>query len=222
WGSPISLRGASGADGADGSQILSGDIVPDGMLGLEGDFYLNKSTFDLYGPKSSGAWGVPINLKGTTDVRYTGWFNFNDVTTRTDFFFFQNLVYGFLSDDFIDNGGSVLVYTGWVSTAGLGSTPIRPNEIYQLPKFDSNGIHNWETTFRFETGSSSGSVHLIIDVGNTTAATRNEFLENIYYVNNRFFRIIFIPGGTALKSTSPETKAIDYSNYEEVIRYYGI
>src|SRR5690606_30831247 len=70
WGSPISLRGASGADGADGSQILSGTSAPTTSLGQDGDYYLRANTYDLYGPKTSGAWGSPINLKGSTDVMY--------------------------------------------------------------------------------------------------------------------------------------------------------
>ena len=216
WGSPITL----GSAGADGSQIFSGTSAPGAGLGINGDYYLRTSTYDLYGPKLSGTWGTPINLKGSTDVMYTGWFNFVDnYPSRGDYFFPYPRIYSFLNDDYIDNGGSVLVYMGWVGTAGLGASPVHPDEITNLPKFDTNGATDWEVSHRLNTGSSSGSVELTIRVGSPGSATsRNDFLQNFFYRNNRFFRIIFIPGGTALK----DNNAVDFNDYEAVKKYYGI
>ena len=226
WGSPISLGGSDGApgtpgsNGADGSQILSGTSAPTTSLGQDGDYYLRANTYDLYGPKTSGAWGSPINLKGSTDVMYTGWFNFVDgYPARTDYFFPYPRTYSFLNDNYIDNGGSVLVYMGWVGTSGLGANPVHPDEITNLPKFDTNGATDWEVSHRLNTGVASGSVELTIRVGSTTATSRNDFLQNYFYVNNRFFRIIFIPGGTALKASK---EGVDFNDYEAVKKYYGI
>lgn len=56
WGTPIDLKGTDGQDGADGSQIFSGTTAPDASLGDPGDYYLNISNFDLYGPKTEGGW----------------------------------------------------------------------------------------------------------------------------------------------------------------------
>lgn len=67
WGSPVNLSGADGQDGQngqDGSQIHAGDGPPDAELGDEGDYYLDKANFQLYGPKSVDDWGEPINLQG--------------------------------------------------------------------------------------------------------------------------------------------------------------
>jgi len=47
-----------------GSQILSGNGVPTNSLGSVGDYYLNKTTMELYGPKTSEGWGNAIGLKG--------------------------------------------------------------------------------------------------------------------------------------------------------------
>ena len=47
-----------------GSQILSGNNVPTTSLGSVGDYYLNKTTMELYGPKTSEGWGNAISLKG--------------------------------------------------------------------------------------------------------------------------------------------------------------
>ena len=70
WGSPIVLKGStgssgtSGATGAAGSQIYSGATVPDVSVGITGDYYLNKTTYMLYGPKTDAGWGVPVLLQG--------------------------------------------------------------------------------------------------------------------------------------------------------------
>ncbi|PAU95650.1 hypothetical protein CK503_00880 [Aliifodinibius salipaludis] len=71
WGNPIIVLmgedgqdGADGQDGEDGSQIYSGNGAPDASLGVEGDYYLDKDSYELYGPKTSSGWGSPLNLKG--------------------------------------------------------------------------------------------------------------------------------------------------------------
>lgn len=70
WGTPTNLSGDDGQDGADGqngedgSQIYAGTGTPDASLGVEGDYYLDKSSYELYGPKTASGWGTPLNLKG--------------------------------------------------------------------------------------------------------------------------------------------------------------
>jgi hypothetical protein len=45
--------------------FLSGVINPDSTIGLDGDFYLNTVTEELFGPKENGQWPTdPINFKG--------------------------------------------------------------------------------------------------------------------------------------------------------------
>ncbi|MGM0546119.1 MAG: hypothetical protein ACQEST_05295 [Bacteroidota bacterium] len=56
--------GADGSDGEDGSQIHSGNGAPDASIGVIGDYYLDKDSYELYGPKTSNGWGSPLNLKG--------------------------------------------------------------------------------------------------------------------------------------------------------------
>jgi len=60
-------QGEQGVNGSNGSKILSGSTAPGATLGSLGDFYLNLSLGDLYGPKnngSNGGWGKPFSLKG--------------------------------------------------------------------------------------------------------------------------------------------------------------
>jgi len=64
WGTPTSLLGQDGSDGADGNTILSGTSAPANGLGNDGDIYIKTDTSDLYGPKSGGTWGLPTSLIG--------------------------------------------------------------------------------------------------------------------------------------------------------------
>jgi hypothetical protein len=56
--------GADGADGIDGRTILSGIGAPGSGTGEDGDFYIDVSASEIYGPKVSGAWGLPTSLIG--------------------------------------------------------------------------------------------------------------------------------------------------------------
>lgn len=54
WGIAISVKGekgVNGTNGTDGSQILKGKGIPDKTLGALGDFYLDTTSYLLYGPK---------------------------------------------------------------------------------------------------------------------------------------------------------------------------
>ena len=44
------------AGSADGGELLSGPAAPTSGDGANGDFWLDTSTNDLYGPKENGAW----------------------------------------------------------------------------------------------------------------------------------------------------------------------
>jgi len=56
-------QGIQGVPGVDGKTILSGTVNPT-TQGIDGDFYINTTTSTIFGPKTSGAWGVGTLLKG--------------------------------------------------------------------------------------------------------------------------------------------------------------
>ena len=56
--------GPPGPSGVAGSQIYSGTGAPATGLGQIGDYYLNKSNGNFYGPKTASGWGSPIALGG--------------------------------------------------------------------------------------------------------------------------------------------------------------
>jgi hypothetical protein len=75
WPAGVSLigatgaTGATGAAGADGKTVLNGTIAPTGVVGTNGDFYLNTTNSMLYGPKAAGVWPVGVSLIGNTGAQ---------------------------------------------------------------------------------------------------------------------------------------------------------
>lgn len=61
---PQGPQGDAGADGIDGKTVLSGNGLPSAGLGVDGDFYIDTSTWNIYGPKTGGSWGSPTSLIG--------------------------------------------------------------------------------------------------------------------------------------------------------------
>lgn len=59
-----SSYGPQGIQGVAGNTVLSGVGAPGGGTGVNGDFYINRSNWDLYGPKTGGAWALATSLVG--------------------------------------------------------------------------------------------------------------------------------------------------------------
>lgn len=55
--------GGEGVPGEDGNSFRSGTGAPSSGLGMDGDFYLDLSTWNLYGPKTGGSWGGATNIR---------------------------------------------------------------------------------------------------------------------------------------------------------------
>lgn len=64
WGSLIYSSGTQGPAGADGATWLSGAVDPT-TEGVDGDFYLNTVSYDVF-EKISGVWTLIGNIKGAT------------------------------------------------------------------------------------------------------------------------------------------------------------
>lgn len=47
-----------------GSIILNGSGAPSAGIGTDGDYYIDNSVHQMYGPKASGVWPAPVNLIG--------------------------------------------------------------------------------------------------------------------------------------------------------------
>ena len=44
--------------------VLSGNGVPSSSLGIDGDFYIDVQSMNMYGPKVKNKWPLPVSLKG--------------------------------------------------------------------------------------------------------------------------------------------------------------
>lgn len=60
----VGPQGDKGDTGAAGTAVLSGSSIPDPALGQLGDFYIDTTTYSIYGPKTGSGWGTPTCLIG--------------------------------------------------------------------------------------------------------------------------------------------------------------
>ncbi|NRF39480.1 hypothetical protein [Pedobacter foliorum] len=194
WGVPTNLKGSNGAAGVAGSQILSGTTAPSSTLGRAGDFYFNRNTADLYGPKSGTGWGTPVNLKGptgpqgppgTANVIYSPWMLVSSS---------QSGIYEIPAKELnqvILDGGHVAVYAKEYKgdlLLGLNQLPYISRHTGTLIEFKlslntitvySNGkvLDNWGTEFRY----------IIIPGGIFSPDTRSQLRD--YNVVKRMYNI---------------------------------
>jgi len=106
WGDTgVNLEGAQGDPGDDGQTILSGSGAPDdGADGENGDFYIDTVAYDIYGPKTGGAWGSGTSLvgpagSGSGDVTAAANFGTDNRLIRSDGTTKGVQVTGITSDD---------------------------------------------------------------------------------------------------------------------------
>ena len=205
WGTPINLQGPpgeDGADGEDGSQIHSGTGSPDASLGVIGDYYLDKENFDLYGPKTDSGWETPISLKGTANVIYSSWTEFetsNWSSLQTVYSDFREYpVQAPQIDDDIVNQGVVLVYISFACCSDVDPLPV---------VIDNNN----KVRFDYLTGE------IQIKRSNYPDATGDPGT----FGSGNEFRYVIIPGGVAAKSKMSK-KQLKEMSYQEVKKRFGI
>jgi len=120
---PIGPTGATGATGAtgpqgpaglDGKSVLNGVGAPGSTIGVDGDFYIDTATEDIYGPKTAGVWGPPTSLIGSV-----GSVDLDDLTdvVITSPEEFQSLVYNGTS--WVNQHASVVTYVRNAETTTL-------------------------------------------------------------------------------------------------------
>ncbi len=57
-------KSAAGREGAAANTILSGRGAPKVSVGSDGDFYIDVTSYTIYGPKKNNKWPSGVNLKG--------------------------------------------------------------------------------------------------------------------------------------------------------------
>jgi len=59
-------QGIQGVAGTNGTAVLNGNTNPTAGIGVNGDFYINTATNELFGPKANGTWPAGVSLVGPT------------------------------------------------------------------------------------------------------------------------------------------------------------
>jgi hypothetical protein len=205
---PAGATGATGASGKAGTQIYAGTGAPAATLGATGDFYMDTVTHDLYGPKQTAGWGVPIALQGpagptgatgatgpqgpagTANVLYTPWITPTNWTLYAGYGG-QNIVEHVENIPAITNAiyqnGTVLCFgdlEDYVST-------IWPSgQVGQLPI---------TVVFKYNGAVTTDTWQTVYNVGSSTIQmydTENNFTQ-YSFISSRF-RWVIIPGGSSV------------------------
>jgi hypothetical protein len=58
--------GSNGSNGTDGKTVRNGSGAPSSGLGVDGDFYIDTTAFQIYGPKAGGSWASGTSIIGPT------------------------------------------------------------------------------------------------------------------------------------------------------------
>ena len=210
WGTPISLQGPpgpDGQDGEDGSQIYSGTGAPAASLGVEGDYYLDKSNYELYGPKSDNGWGTPISLKGTANVLYSSWI---DVSWDGGGAYgrYMRISESRVTEEFL-NKGAIQMYMKQVGSSGYSISP--------LSIIDAD--HELFFSAALSTDPQQPFNGIILQLDHISGLSIEQ--SAIDYFADQQVRYVLIPGGASLNKTSKDIP-IDLDDYEQVKKYYGI
>jgi len=63
---PQGAAGANGTNGTNGNTVLFGTTNPsNSTTGVNGDFYINTASYNIFGPKTAGVWGDGVSIIGT-------------------------------------------------------------------------------------------------------------------------------------------------------------
>tara|TARA_R110000765_G_scaffold93781_3_gene176756 strand:- start:7148 stop:8008 length:861 start_codon:yes stop_codon:yes gene_type:complete len=112
--------GATGAAGLDGSIWYAGAGIPGAGIGVDGDYFLNTLTGDVYGPKTGGAWGaITMNLVGASGTNGTNGTDGNSFYTGTGT---PSGALGISGDSYVDLASAELFI--WQRTAFWTNTTI--------------------------------------------------------------------------------------------------
>ena len=192
-------NGANGKDGANGNKILNGSGAPAANLGLVNDYYLDKDSYTLYGPKLDAGWGIGVSLKGpagSSEILYSGWTYakaFSDTTVDNSALKVGYITAKTLTTSIL-NSGTVLVYL----TYGGSVFPLPYNSFAG----GKNNTINYMPLF-----------NRIVITRFTADNSRSVALSTLLQ-----YRYVIIPSGK-LVSNMPK---IDLNNYELVKKTFNI
>jgi len=202
WGAGVGLRGKDGVDGKEGAAILNGNGQPSLNLGKAGDFYLDRESFLLYGPKETNTWGGGLLLKGNdgnANVRtyiFTNPYTSLNPLNGTNNFTFS--LFPPIADSDV-NTGLVLIYVQAKMYTNTGSEDTQQgiNYLWSLLGSGSKLMSAYDLELKYSIPSiATASPFVLIEgnvLGNYSINTVNELK---YYSGISAFKIVVVPSST--------------------------
>jgi hypothetical protein len=146
--------GDAGINGSDGSQWYVGTSIPADSLGVDGDFYLNTLTNDVY-RKSGGTWSYLATLKGPAgpagpegpagaDFNSTGNIHLSNGTNGADFNATGNV--------FLYNGSTSYDANTALVSQGIGAFAMNFKSVLVYTINGSGGIVSSSQAYTFAIG----------------------------------------------------------------------
>jgi hypothetical protein len=192
--------GATGAKGADGTKILSGTVDPVAADGAVGDFYFNKTTKTLWGPKVAAGWaGTSTGLTGPAGNQFLAGAGVPDATNPTN---------AKTGDYYFDTNTSIFYGPKAADGTWTGIVPLSSNA----------GVKNYVFAKGFETLVESTTPRVIgqsvveevsdFTLNTSYKVTANDLIRIAKYpgwINNREMKVQTVVGG-------PFDNVLDYND----------
>lgn len=188
---------------------MSGNSNPTIGIGIPGDYFLNKISGDLYGPKTVSGWGTPINLKGTANVVASTWMDWKpwnassvsyirEVSYQIPAPIINAVGYSSLGN-MLSDGGVLLVYitgeSGWWQ--------------FPLPYFDRDG---WKARWYARTGNYT---NFYFNVSNPPGSSLPQAIIDL--TDGRKIRYVLIPAGIQINTAKiGEKDFLDASTLQQL------
>lgn len=112
------VAGTNGTNGTNGNTVLSGSNNPTNLDGVDGDFFINTSSNEIFGPKAAGVWGAGTSLVGPQGP--AGGMSNGTATGNTTFW---NGTTWVVNDNFLYNDGSQV---------GIGNPTPAPSAVLDI------------------------------------------------------------------------------------------
>jgi hypothetical protein len=165
WPAGVDILGLDGGDGdtgEDGKTILNGVVDPT-TQGVDGDFYINTDTWQIFGPKASGAWPAGVDIIGQDGAD-----GLDGESIQGDPGESAYLYVGFADDD-TGNGystsGTGKQYVAFLSTNVPLETPIASDFAGLWTRFRGDGGDRWSTTSLTSLTIGTGTKTFVVEIG---------------------------------------------------------
>jgi hypothetical protein len=182
--------GAAGAKGADGTKILSGTVDPVTADGAVGDFYFNKTTKTLWGPKVAAGWaGTSTGLTGPAGNQFLAGAGAPDATNPTN---------AKTGDYYFDTNTSIFYGPKAADGSWTGNVPLSSNASAKNYVFAKGFETVVESTTPRTLGQSVVNEYSEYTLNTSYKVTANDLIRIAKYpgwIHNREMRVQTVAGG---------------------------